>query len=177
MFWSVIAGYSLCAALTCCGLARLVSYVHETDWDKGGPAFMCGLPEAIWPLTLAVALLILIELACMVEKIHFHQKLHGLPATTSASPAPVRAKKKKAAAEEEEGGFFRTNSPRGQESPPAQESVARPPHPAAAAPTAAPTTSPTAAVVPPIYNPDAPPADKEEEARPRSSGLSFFKID
>ncbi len=84
MFFSVILAYAVATAFAFCGVVNAVGYVMECEQGMGSCVFIEGMTLAMWPLAVATALLMLIQIACKLERWML------LWTMAQATPAPVQ---------------------------------------------------------------------------------------
>ncbi len=171
MFFSVIAAYVIATAFAFCGVVKIAGCLMESEQGMGSFLFIENLVIAMWPLAVAMGLVMLVQIATQLERWRLLWTMAQAPASTGSKPAPAKA----------------TTAP------------AKPASPAApAAPS--PFSSHLAAVTPPILREESTPAKSpapgmgegkpgdiplppRPEAKPapqsaeKKEGLSFFKID
>ncbi len=174
MFFSVIAAYVLAAVFAFCGIVNVVTCISNAEQEMGYPLFLNTLTIAMWPLVVAIVLVLLVQIGCLVEKLPLLNAMKSIDAgdeksTPAAPPAAPAAR-------------------------PVREAAAPTPVPtpaAAPAGTAQPAplysnTPEMSAVTPPMMTdePAAPLAEEkpqesvpQQPAAPQQSGLSFFKLD
>lgn len=157
MFVVVIVSHLLAVLFGFCGVVMLGSVLSGPTFDSAG-AFTLALACAAWPLALAGIIELLLQIACMLEKLVM-QKGGVAEGTTPAKPTPLKpVVKKPAEPASASGQFFRSNP------------VPEPP------------------VVPPLEEPktaadeakkNEPVKQEEEKKEPEkpASGLSFFRVD
>ena len=169
MFFAVIIAYVIIAAFAICGVVGVASYIGASQHLNINYAdFLAGLAVSMWPLAVATALLLLVQLACLIEKWMLNWQLAQSESLASTpSPAPQASAK------------------------PAEKAPSRA---AAAKPEAAPTYfnyQEIAPVMPPILEeanevasaPPSPPNEETPQANltpppPKADeGLRFFKLD
>lgn len=159
MFYVVIIGHLLAVLFGFCGVVSLGSLLSGSTFDSAG-AFTMALANASWPLAVAGIIELLIQIACMVEKLMLPGAVGAVgPAPEKATPFKPVIKKQQVEPASASGQFFRSN--------PVPESP----------------------VVPPLdeQKPIAAEAEKhepvkqdnEEKKTPEKlgSGLSFFRVD
>ncbi len=95
MFFSVIIGYVVAVAFAFCGAAATVTYVMEAPHDTTYTFFLEGLAVKMWPLAVALALVLLIQIACQIERLRLTWAMSQLapaaPARTAKSATPKPA--------------------------------------------------------------------------------------
>ncbi len=89
MFYAVIAAYVVSAIFAFCGIVNLVSYIGAAEQTVGYAHFIAGLPYAIWPLAIAAALVMLVQIAALIEKWMLFWKMK--PQVSIAQPAIPQA--------------------------------------------------------------------------------------
>ncbi len=168
MFFSVIAAYVVATAFAFCGVVNAVGYVMESQQGMGSFLFIEGMAVAMWPLAVAAALLMLIQIACKVERWMLLWTIAQTPAPATKHPAPAKPAP--------------TTTPKA--------AVATPPFSspiAAVTPPVlkeAPENEPQSAAIPlppppsPRPNQKAPsPSAPETPSAPKQEGLNFFQLD
>ncbi len=159
MFFAVIATYLVATAFAFCGIVRTVGYIKEAQPGMGSYVFIDGLTLAMWPLAVAMALVMLVQIACQLER-------WKLLWTMAQSTTPASSPKAAASA----------HSPK--PTPPAAAPKAAPAVAADAAIAITPPVvrTPAAAPEPPKdASPTAPPASPAPAGK--AEGLNFFKLD
>ncbi len=184
MFFSVIAAYVIAAAFAFCGVVGVFNYIagfdrHAADY----PTFLAGLAVSLWPLAVAIAIVMLVQVACLVERWILLWQMGQGSAPVGGAAAPA-ARKKPAAAEsvkkpepreESAPTYFACEDIAPAVKPPVMRDEPKPaPAPKAEVPAEAEDAAPAEAAPAPKAEEPAPapvPAPKKDE------GLSFFKLD
>ncbi len=188
MFISVIAAYVIATAFAFCGVVMTVGFIMESQQGMGAVLFIEGLAVAMWPLAVATSLVMLVQLACKVERwmylwtIAQSADAHApKPRPTASAPAsPQRPAGPPPAVPSAFASHLAAVTPPVMPEAPTAERITPPAMPAPAPP-AAPTlseganeSSPPAGTIPlppkPEPRPDSQPA-------PRQEALNFFKLD
>ncbi len=92
MFISVIAAYVLATAFAFCGVVNTVGYIAESQQGMGAFLFIQGLAVAMWPLAVAMLLVMLVQIACKLEQWMLLWTIsQAKPASPSVPVAPAQA--------------------------------------------------------------------------------------
>ncbi len=171
MFFAVIAAYMVAAAFALCGVVAVAHCIIDAQQEMGYTLFIQGLALAMWPLAVAAALLLLIQIACKVER-------WMLLWTMAQAPAPARAPHKAAATPEQKSAarkpaepdlsYFGSYDP--PVTPPVMEATPAPPEPT-------PSETPASGAGAVAEQHPAEQAAARPAPPPASNGLSFFKLD
>lgn len=78
MFFSVIVGYVLSAMFAFAGVLQIVTYIEGVDRSLGYRRFIGGLAESCGYLSLAVGLVLLIQIATFLERLVMENKKQPL---------------------------------------------------------------------------------------------------
>ena len=122
MFFTVILGHFIAACFACMGLLNCCYCIGSATPQMGADHFFAQLSAAAWPLAVAAALEILLQLLGQVELMRLKGETAAVPAVPAApaSPAaqpqahaPETAKKKEEKKPEPDGGlrFFPIREP------------------------------------------------------------------
>ncbi len=68
MFFSVIIAYVVAAVFAFCGAVNTVSCFMDAQREEGYFRFIADLSVAMWPLAVAVIILMLVQIACKLER-------------------------------------------------------------------------------------------------------------
>lgn len=157
MFIVVIVAHLVAVLFSFCGLVQLGAFLSEPNPSNvavfGAGDFAAGLAKAAWPIAVAIAVEIFIQIACMFEKLLI-ARASGDEITATAPKAKAKPIAKKQSEQPSEAGmFFRAD---------------RVPEPPAAPP-----------VDEPVVAEKKTEQAKEEAALPekKAPSLSFFKVD
>lgn len=152
MFIVVIVAHLVAVLFSFCGVVRVGASVSGTTYSSAGE-FAAALAIAAWPLAVAVAVEILIQIACMVEKL-----LITRAAVTPVDTEAKKTKNKNVAKQQNEhpseaGMFFRADRVPAQPAAPVAES--------------------------PVVEEKAPaqPEEKAVEPEKKAPSLNFFRVD
>lgn len=139
MFFTVILGHFIAACFACMGLLNCCYCIGSATPQMGADNFFAQLSVAAWPLAVAAALEILLQLLGQVELM----RLKGETAAASAAPASPAAqpkapapeaavKKKEEKKPEPDGGlhFFPIREPAPKSAPAAEKKEEKKPEPA-----------------------------------------------
>lgn len=182
MFFTVILGHFVAACFACMGLLNCCYCIGSATPQMGADNFFAQLSVAAWPLAVAAALEILLQLLGQVELMHLKGETAAAPAVPAApaSPAaqphaPEAAQKKKEKKPEPNGGlhFFPIREP----SPAPAEEKPEPAMEKAPEPTDFDAIS---AVAEQAGKPEPRPEHLKEPADHKAAedaGLRFFKVD
>lgn len=190
MFFTVILGHFVAACFACMGLLNCYYCITAATPQTGAGNFYAQLPAVAWPLAVAAALEILLQLLGQVELMRLKGETavvptaFAAPASPAAHPkahAPEAAVKKKEEKKLEPGGglhFFPIREPAPKPSPaPAAEKKPEPAGEKAPEPTDFDAIS---AVAEQAGKPEPRPEHLNEPADHKAAedaGLRFFKVD
>lgn len=159
MFATVIAARLLAVLFTFCGVVQLCAQLSGPRPESAG-AFAEALLNSCWPLAVAGAIELLVQIACMLEKMLL-QRAEAAEKATAERKGPLKPVVKKSAEPpaSASGQFFRSN--------PMPE------------PPVAPTPKPEPRTEAPAAAAEKPKTEQKEEPKPekKDSGLSFFRVD
>ncbi len=159
MFVVVIVAHLLAVLFSFCGVVMLAGVLSGPTFNSAA-AFTLTLAAAAWPLAVAAVIELLVQIACMLEKLLLN-KQPGADAPDHAHKSPFKPViKKQVEPSSASGRFFRSNPV---PEPPPVEPLAEP----------APVAEPKPAPAPPQATPD--PEKKEPEKK--EPALSFFRVD
>ncbi len=191
MFFAVIASYVVCAVFAFCGVINLVNYIGSAQKEMGYFSFIEGLAVAAWPLAAATAILLLIQIACLIEKWMLQWRISQGSAPTPHNRAEASGRQFAAPAPTAQAA----QAPRPAMPPtPVAPSAAAVTYPAQFAAVTPPVLGATSAVAPApmptvqLTPPGAAPAHshmggaqqaapQQHPAQQQQDGLSFFKLD
>lgn len=122
MFFTVILGHFIAACFACMGLLNCCYCISAATPQMGADNFFAQLSVAAWPLAVAAALEILLQLLGQVELMRLKGETAAAPAASAApaspaaqpkAPAPEAPKKKEEKKPEPDGGlhFFPIREP------------------------------------------------------------------
>ncbi len=160
MFFSVIAAYVIAAAFAFCGVINMITCISNATKDMGYPAFIAGLAIAMWPLAVAMALVMLVQIACLIERLIINGMMRQYDDDDEDSAIPPAASRLQP---RKSGSAAGTPPPYGQ----------APQMPAYTPPVMSEKTDSSASAQEPREQDPAP----QQPAAPRQEGLSFFKLD
>lgn len=72
--------HMLVVLFAACGVFGMVAYLEDIDTTAGYPVFLKGLAEVSWPLVVAAALYMLIQIACQVQQVALTLRMQGMVA-------------------------------------------------------------------------------------------------
>lgn len=157
MFATVIVAHLLAVLFTFCGVVQLCVQLGGPRPESAGE-FVGSLLLSCWPLAVAVLIELLVQIACMLEKLLL-QKSDSADTSVAERKTPFKpVTKKQGDAASASGQYFRAN-PLPQ--PPTPPTPPTPPSPAPVAEEKKQTT-------------DAP---AEQQPQKKESSLSFFRVD
>ncbi len=176
MFFAVIAAYVVATAFAFCGVVSMVSYIGAADRSMEYSAFLSGLVVAMWPIAVAMVLVLLTQIACLVEKWvllwQIAQETAG-PAETPKPKHPAAATPARAKAEEKPAPtYFPCDNIQAITPPLLEKEDEEKPAEATSAENSEQKANTPAAPA----SPDSP-ATQPPPARKKEDGLSFFKLD
>lgn len=163
MFVAVIVGNLLAVLFAFCGIVNVCSYIVG-DKAASAASFAFGLAVSSWPLAVAGMIYLLVQIACLLEKLCLQRTDAAYAAVAPAkcaSSEPDKAKKPKAPAEAS-AQFFKAEP--------------LPPPPPPVTPLPAPANPPTSnsdtkSLIPTPAAPEPP-----RQKKPADS-LNFFRVD
>lgn len=165
MFVAVIVGNLLAVLFAFCGIVCVGGYVCG-DKAASSAAFAQGLAESAWPLGVAGSIYLLVQIACLLEKLHLQRaEISFVPTPLPKKASPVENTKNKQEPVSESGRFFKADSPLPPPSPP--------PAPTPETQTKQNKDSDTTSLIP------TPVAAEKETAPPKkpAHSLNFFRVD
>lgn len=142
MFFTVILGHFIAACFACMGLLNCCYCIGSATPQMGADNFFAQLSAVAWPLAVAAALEILLQLLGQVELMRLKGETAAAPAASAApaspaaqpkAPAPEAAvKKKEEKKPEPDGGlhFFPIREPAPKSAPAAEKKEEKKPEPA-----------------------------------------------
>ena len=71
MFVAVVAANVIAALFAFLGVAQVICFLAADARPQGAAPFIVGLSVASWPLAVAVLIYLLVQIACLLEKLYF----------------------------------------------------------------------------------------------------------